>query len=284
MAKFNRNYILTVQTENGDILTVKPPFTLEFDITRNTLTSANVCSVRVYNLSQNHRNQIRFNIMDTQLFRGIELKAGYGTNLPIVFSGNINQAWSVREGVNFITAIECYDGGFAFANNQTNETFPSGTAMQTVVESMAGSLTGVTVGVVGNFPGALSRASSYSGSTLDLMRELTGGATFIDNGKVNVLGNSECLQGETLIVNADTGLLGTPVREQTLLTFDMLFEPSLVVGQQLYLQSSTEANFNGAYKVISVKHRGTISESVCGDAVTTVGMFYGTQALSTVQP
>src|ERR1017187_1050595 len=98
MDKFGRNYILTVETQNNDLLIIQPPFTVEFDITRNTLTSANVCSIRIYNLSQNNRNKIRFNIMDTGDFRSVQLQAGYGTNLPIIFSGNITQAWSVREG------------------------------------------------------------------------------------------------------------------------------------------------------------------------------------------
>lgn len=280
--KFGRNYTLTVETLNGELLIIQPPFTVEFDITRNILTSANVCSIRIYNLSQNNRNKIRFNIMDTGDFRAVQLQAGYGTNLPIIFNGNITQAWSVREGNNFITAIESFDGGFAFSNSQSNIVFPAGTAQQTVIETLAGSLPNVSIGAIGSYPGSLSRGASYNGSATDILRDLTGGGFFIDNGKANCLGDSECLEGEMLLINSSNGLLGTPVREQTIINFDMIFEPRLIVGQQIQLQSSTAQNFNGFYKVISLKHRGTISQAVCGDAITSVGMFYGTSALSTV--
>lgn len=281
-AKFGRNYILTVQTENGELLVIQPPFTVEFDVTRNTLSSANICSIRIYNLGQNNRNKIRFNKMDTGDYRSVQLQAGYGTNLPIVFSGNITQAWSVREGNNFITSIECFDAGFAFANAQTNTPFPSGTAQTTVIKTLASSLPNVTLGAIGSFPGSLTRGASLSGNTIDLLRELTGGGFFIDNGKAYCLGDSEAIQGEMLLINSESGLLGTPVREQTLLNFDMMFEPRLTVGQKIQLDSSTGGNFNGFYKIISLKHRGTISAAVCGDAITTVGMFYGNFALQIV--
>lgn len=283
MNKFLRNYSLSVETQNGETITIKPPFTIEFDITRNTLTSANVCSIRVLNLSQKNQNSIRFNIMDSGDFRSVELKAGYGPNLPVIFSGNITQAWSVREGVNSITAIECFDGGFAFANAETNEVFPSGTSQDTILRTLAGSLPNVSLGAVGSFPGSLSRGNSISGSTTDHLADLSGGGFFIDNGKAHILGDSECLEGEMLIINSQSGLLGTPVREQTILHFDMIFEPRLTVGQLIHLDSSTGKNFNGDYKIISLKHRGMISDAVCGDAITTVGMFYGTSALTTVQ-
>ena len=222
--------------------------------------------------------------MDTATYRSVQLQAGYGTNLPIIFSGNITQAWSVREGVNFITSIESFDGGFAFANGQTNTQFPSGTAFQTVVSNLASSLPGTTLGAVGNYPGSLSRGCSFSGNTANILRDITGGGFFIDNGKAHCLNDSECLDGEMVLINSASGLLGTPVRETTVLTFDMIFEPRLVVGQQIQLDSSTGANFNGFYKIISLKHRGMISEAVCGDAITTVGMWYGTSAITTVQP
>src|ERR1044071_7823759 len=98
MDKFGRNYQLSIQTQSGTTLTVGLPFTLEMDITRNTLTSANVCQLRIYNLSEVNQNQIRFNASDYGSFRQIELRAGYGEFLTTIFTGNISQAWSFREG------------------------------------------------------------------------------------------------------------------------------------------------------------------------------------------
>lgn len=280
--KFGRNYLLSVENIEGDTLFVEPPFTLEFDITRNLLSSANVASIRIFNLSAKNRNLLRKDVSDYGRLRAIELRAGYGTNLPVIFSGNVTQAWSVREGVNFITQIESFDGGFAFANGVTNEQFSTGTPVSSVIATLLNNLPGVTAGVIGSYPGTLSRGNSYNGSTTDLLATLTGGGFFIDNGKAHCLGDSECLEAEIAIINSASGLLGTPVREQTILHFPIIFEPRLAVGQIVELDSITDTNFNGFWKVISVKHRGMISESVCGDAVTDVGLFYGTKALTTV--
>ncbi len=283
MQKLGRAYTLNVGTAGGGTITVQLPFSVEFDITRNTLTSANVCSIRIYNLSQNHRNQIRFNIMDTGDYRPVVLQAGYGQNLATIFTGSITQAWSVREGVNFITTIESFDGGYAFNNGITNTTFPSGTSQKGVITNLVSSLPNVQLGAVGSYPGTLGRDNSVSGNTMDVLRDLTGGGVFIDNGYVNCLGDNECLPANGIsVIDSSSGLIGTPVREQTIVTFDMIFEPRLAVGQLILLNSSTGQNFNGYYKVISLKHRGMISGAVCGDAITSVGMFYGTAALTTV--
>lgn len=277
MDKLGRNYLLQVQTDaQGGLLTIQLPFTIEFDVIRNTLTSANVCQIRIYNLSEKNRNLIRYNASNYGEFKAVVLRAGYGQNLPSIFSGNISQAWSVREGVNFITQIECYDGGFAFANSKTNTTFQRGTPQQQVISTLAGSLPHVDLGAVGSYPGTLSRGNSYSGNTTDILREVTGGGFFIDKGKANALGSNEYIDnpGGLQLINAKSGLLNTPVLERTIVRFDMIFEPNLNIGHKIFLESFTEKNFNGEYKVTAVKHRGMISEAVCGAAITTGEFFY----------
>lgn len=278
MEKFQRNYSLRVQTDVG-YLTITPPFTIEFDITRNTLSSANVCQVRIYNLSERNRNAIRFNAYDYNNYKAIELKAGYGTNLYTVFKGNISEAWSIREGTNFITQIECYDGGFAFANGKFEGgagQFPAGTPTNAALSSMAAQLPNTSVGTIGSYPGVLARGNSYTGSITEALTQASGGGFFIDNEKVNIIGTNEYIPslGSTLIINSATGLLGTPVRERNIMHFEMLFEPALMVGEKISLQSSTASNYNGEYKVTAVKHRGMISEAVCGAVITTGEFFY----------
>ena len=273
--KFGRNYVLNVQTKSGSTITIKPPFTIEFDITRNILTSANVSSIRIFNLSANHRSQLRKNINDYGSARLIQLLAGYGQNPPVVFTGNITQAWSVREGTNFVTQVESFDGGFAFANSYTNKSFPAGTPQQTVIKGVMQDFipNGVTVGAVGSFPGTLGRGNAHNGTTVEVMKQLTGGNFFVDNGIANAIGNTEYIAGPVTTIDYSTGLLGTPIREETYINFDMLFEPRLLAGQKVYLQSVTDEFFRGDYKVVSIKHRGMISDSVCGNAITSVGVF-----------
>lgn len=303
--KFGRNYSFLAQVDDaGTQLTIEPPFTLEFDITRNILTSANVCQIRIYNLSQKNRDLLRYDFSNTSLVRPISLKAGYGNNIPAIFTGNITQAWSVREGVNFITTIECFDGGYSFVNSFSPEnlTFPAGTELETVYKTLMGYIFGTTFGAIGpayilgddNTPTTLTRSFTPDPNRpiADILNEKTGGAFFIDNGRTYILGNNECLTGQVAVINSQSGLLGTPLRENNIVTFDMLFEPGIVMRQKLQLDSLTSQNLNsfnnagesvnGFYQVVSIKHRGMISESVCGDAITTLELFFGTQAFTTV--
>lgn len=284
MDKVNRNYQLFVQDEFGASVTIKNPFSVEFDIKRNILSSANVSSLRLINLSDITRNFLRKDAYDYGLVKPILFKAGYGSNLSVCFAGNISAAWSVREGTEFITEIHSYDGGNAYSNGIVNMQFPAGASQQTVVQNLVDSLGNfnVTPGVIGQIDGTLSRTNSYSGSTTDILDNLTGGGFFIDNGKANVLADNEFIAGEIAIINAKSGLLGTPVRENLYLNLEVLFEPRLVIGQQIQLQSQTGTNFSGNYKILSLHHRGIISESVGGRAVTSVGL-WAPKAMTGVQ-
>ncbi len=291
MIKFNRQYLLTITFTNGSPpLIVQLPITMEFDITRSCLGSLNVCQIRLRNLSQNVRNQLLFNITDSKLFYGVTLQAGYGptntsysANLPIVFSGNITQAWSVREGTDFITTLECFDGGYAVNNGVTSLPVPSSSAnpttKQSVIETLAASLPTPTgapfpVGVIGSFPGTLPKGVAYNGNTYDILQDLTNRSFFIDNGVANALSEGQCFNGALPIIDDSAGLLGTPVREHTIITFDMIFEPRLQIGQLIQFSSTTgPTNFNTQYITQSIKHRGTISGAVSGDATTSTTVY-----------
>jgi hypothetical protein len=275
--KFGRNYILTVGDEDKNLVTIEPPFTIEFDITRNTLTSANVCEINIYNLSLVKRNKLKFNISNMGEFRPVVLLAGYGDQLVTIFNGNISRAASFRQGVNMITQVSCFDGGFAFVNGESNLQFPAGTPTKVVIQSLIDTLPHVdNKGVIGTYIDKIPRSASYAGNTIKNLKEITGGGFFIDNGKANALRTNEYIQQDLTpkIITSDSGLLATPVLEQTIMHFDMVFEPQLAPGNAIIMKSSTVNNFNGLYKITGVKHRGMISGAVCGTLITTGQFFF----------
>lgn len=292
LSKFGREYLLTIQTDDaGDTIKINYPITLEFDINRKLFSSLNTGHFRIYNLSQLHRNQIRFSAWNVGTYRQIQLRAGYSTslslpalaNLPVVFQGNITQASSMREGPNFITTIEALDGGFAFNNPSENgtalPTFPAGTPNQTIITTVADALPKTSLGAIGSFPGSSGTGASFIGPPQEILSQYTGGGFFIDNESVNCLNTNEVIESSNIpLINAQAGLLNTPALEQYWLYFDMIFEPRLQIGQLIALQSSTDFLFNGQAKVVSIHHRGVISGAVCGEAITTVGLDLSTQA------
>ena len=271
MDKLHRNYILKVESIAGTMITITPPFTIEFDITRNVLSSSNICSIRIYNLSKTRQGEIRKDITNYTQFRKVELFAGYGQNMPKIFSGNITQAWSVREGNNMISQIECFDGGFAYNNAKSDSVVPiANTKKVDVYKALIQTLPNVTVGKIGSYTGSIGRGQAFPGSTISNLQNELGNNFFIDNGVANILNVNECLEGKIKTINSSVGLLGTPIREQYYINFDMIFEPNVICGQKISLESSTQANFNGDYKIIAIKHRGMISDSVSGEAITSL--------------
>jgi len=301
--KFGRNYTLYVQMapetaspsfvgpvspsapNNGPFIRIELPLSVEFDITRKTLSSNSTASFRIYNLSLEKRNAIRFNFSNYGTYRQVVFKAGYGTNTPVVFQGNMTQAWSVREGVNFITQIECLDGGFAFRNGQFNNQFVQKTPQLSIIQSALSSLPHVSPGAIGpsmyttadsGIPYINLSGASYSGNTVTNILDLVPkGAFFVDREIAHCLGENEYIKsGNAININSASGLLGTPVLEETLVHFDMIFEPSLNIGYAAQLTSITGDNFNGLRKITAVKHRGIISDAVCGEAITTAEFAY----------
>lgn len=286
MDKFGRNYLLQVGTQgvgvtNQDIIAIRPPFTMEFDVTRRYGSSQNSFDIRIYNLSPKNRNKIRKDVISFQLgsedFRPISLAAGYGDNLSEIVKGNIVRAWSARESTNFITSIEGFDAGFAFANGITSTQYQKGTPNKTIIADLMQSLApyGVATGSIGNFPGSLSRANSFYGNTVDILRELTGGGFSIDNGTAHALQDNECLDDGILLINSTAGLLGTPRRETTIVYVNILFEPKVKLNQLVQLDSVTDNTFNDTYRVVSIHHKGVISEVVSGEATTELGLSIG---------
>lgn len=277
--KFGRNYSLLISRNSSgsnitDTITINPPFTLEFDIIRNTLTSANICSIRLYNLSANNRNALRRNVSSgwSEPFINVVLRAGYGTNLPIVFSGDVNEAWSVREGVNYVTELKCLDAGFAYVNAQTNLTIPSGTPYRSVIATLINSMaTYVTLGAIDPaYKGNTPKQISLTGNPIDILNQLTGYGFFIDNGVGNALTNgSYTLAYPIFTVSPASGLLNIPIIENGVVRFEMIFEPQLNIGAGIQLTSFKNAIFNGSYIVSAIHHKGIISETVCGEAITT---------------
>lgn len=279
--KFGLTYELTHIDENGNKTIIEPPFTIEFDIIRNDFSSNNLGSIRIYNLSKENRNRIRKDQRQFDIIQSVILKAGYEGQTSEIMNMTISRAWSIREGNNFITQIQCTDGGTATINSYIDKTFPSGTDQRDVLIQIGRSLQDqrIALGAVSNqYAGQkLTRANAYSGSTLELLNQISGGASFIDNSVLHILKDNENILEQTLVINAETGLLGTPIREFQYVNFEMLFEPRVNVGRLIKLESETgDLDINTLYVVKSLTHRGMISEAVASPCYTTVGCYPGT--------
>lgn len=281
MEKWTRNYVLSVQVDENakEYVDIMMPLTISFDIKRSVNSTANTASITVLNLSEDTRRKVFLDNYKFMYYKGIELRAGYGDrieNLPLIFKGNIQSAFSKRNGVDYETTIDALDGGFAYVNASSNRQFAKGTTDRQALKALTTDLKNYHIepGHLGNFNSVLPRSNAVSGSTLDLFSTFSEDNFFIDLEKMNCLLDNEGFEGNIKVIDASCGLLGSPLREEAFLTFEMIFEPRLQIGQFVEIKSQTETIYNGTCKVVGIEHSGTISDAQSGQCKTKVSLNY----------
>lgn len=278
--------------------TFQSPLTLELDVTRAMFQGLGEGVFRIFNLNESTRRDIYQDWNDQGSYRQVILRAGYRSwatvygppnpngvqnlqSLPLIFSGNIMKAASQREGSSWVTTVTAWDGGHACSQSDVNTPLaPSiGTTQQfaQLIQAMGST---VAVGYIDpNLNSDLLRGVSLVGSPWNKIQQMANAlyaTAFIDLGKVYVISNGSYipdLTGGLDIISSSTGLLDTPMKQNTKIEFPIIFEPRLKIGQQVILQSIETVN-NGSYAIAGLDHVGTISDAVGGNLRTTVYCYY----------
>src|SRR5579872_2912886 len=280
MLKLQRNYRLEVEDDLGDTQIISYPLTLDFTIERNTMASANTGDFTIFNLSQDTRNLIKKCIISLDDLRTINFFAGYGAdnpNLPLVFSGLVNSNLSTREpgSVDWMTNINAKDPGIPISGD-AGVSFGAGSMQVDNVNTLITKfMPGIELGRIGHLFDAqptLLRGNTYSGSAISVLRKITNDNFFIDNGKAYILAPNECLRSQGFdTIDASTGLLGSPSYDGVFVNVNVVFEPRIVMGQYITLNSK-ETWLNGNFKVVAYSHSGRISGSSGGECITTISL------------
>lgn len=276
--KFGRTYRLDVFTPSGKQITIEPPFSIKFGVTRNTLASANRALIESINLGPPTRNQIfkdRFSIAE---YWQVQLQAGYNKRLHEIFTGNIHEAYSVKDKTEWKTSLDCFDGMNAIQNGFTSITVEKNTPKQNYLKQIINDMPNMIAGVLGSpSEGESPRGKALMGQSSELLAQETGGKYFIDKETVNILGDNEVLPGSVIKLDPDD-LLSTPRRREAFLDMQVLFEPQVQIGR-VYEIESLEARYNGQYKIVGFNHDVEISGASAGSAITTLSLYFGAEGL-----
>jgi hypothetical protein len=261
--------------ELGQTIVIQMPTTAVFSITHDLSAVANEANVSIYGLDRSTRELIFKDILNTGLYKPISIEMGYGSQLVTVFTGNIMYCYSEREYPTVVTKINAWDGGYDILNSSSSFTLRKNQTIGDIINKISKSWIYTNPGEIGAIAQEQTESSRgvvASGNNYDLLDKYTKGRFHIDDGKMNVLKDNEVLEGLVYIINSDTGLLGTPKRYDAYVEVDMLLEPRIQQQQVVEVNSSIQSAYNGQFKVVSVKHEATISQSVCGYAKTTLGL------------
>ncbi len=279
--KLGRTYKMQVQ---GQYLKWAPqfPLTLELDVQRSTFASANKATFTLYNLQLAARRDIYFDrfVQDQRL--RVTLQAGYSAAppLPVIFQGDIRVAWTERRGVDWITQIECFDGGFAFYNAFANVALKPGWSMNSAAKAITAPMAkyGVTLGKVSTIQVSGTAPLVKVGNAWDALKSIVpgDGQLFVDNGVCNILNPEDYIVTPTIpVISSKTGLRGTPRKQGNLTTIPMIFDPQYIVGQLVALESLESWLNSPRLKVVGIHHYGKISGTQGGDLYTDLTVFSG---------
>lgn len=283
MQKLWRNYRaefeIGIKKENNERipqqeLIISLPFTLIGEVDTGISHTSNKARLQFINLSPDNRDLLYMDMWNrSNKYIRLNLYAGYGDNLPLIFRGDVFRCSSYKEGgsTEFITEMETCTGFDIFRYGYMNVTFTKGTTLEDIIKYSTNNGEYERVGYITPDILPLNRDRTFIGQPIDLIRrEYTGYSVFISNDGINILGDRDVVPGEVLIFSDDTGLLGSPRRGDGLVEWDSVFEPLVKIGQAVILNSSTLSWLNRAYKVLRVVHKFTISTTICGRATTHV--------------
>ena len=312
ISKWQRDYVLQIDgrmpqkivggksvadPENQVHHVVAMPLTLEFEIDRRMMAAAQTGHFKIYNLSEATRRDL-YHVWyesDQSFQQGISLFAGYksqGDTRNLLFSGVVFRCGSYRQGPDWITEIEAFDGGSGTMAGNVTMTIPKATNGKPVdvaelIESLTGKMPFTSFGACSSsITLAPARAISFAGSPMDLAQKLVGvgGQVFVDNRNLYTLKDNEYIEkpGATGLEVSSDNIIGSPRREGAMITVVTLLEPSVYIGAACKL-TSRDKDYNGTWQIRGVQHRGTISAAVCGTAFTTLSLWAGTAPLVAVQ-
>jgi hypothetical protein len=284
--KWLRQFWMQVQGATR-LWTITSPLTLEMDVDRGIFQSVSRFTFKVYNLGVQARSDIYLdqnNWLATP--RPIVVNAGYASwqsgygpqtpqAFPTIARGQLFQAYSTKAGPSWVTTMTGWDGGYDQANAFINVPFSKSVTFSQRVTQIAKAMPNLrSVYISPLITANVSRGATYSGKPWDILCELALFAqadVFIDLGNLYMVPKGQAvpgLSGGLNQVSTDFGLLNTPIKQQFRVSWDMIFEPRLTIGQNINLISDESEN-NGAYVLQGLSHRGIISDGVNGDLITT---------------
>ena len=276
--KFQCHYKLTLQWYENDQpmqAVITDPISIQFDISKALFQSTNVARIVVYNMDGEVRESIYQDrlVFDKTKAKKLTLEAGYGEKLTLICLGFIQECYSERQGTDFVTSIEVLDPDIL--SEYTSVTFEAGTTFEEAYKYLASQFPNLQQGERGELVGTFQTPTTFEGNSFVAINKLTGGHTFIDNGRINTLNDNETLTDYgAYLIASDTGLLETPKRREAILEITMLFEPTLRIGQMVEIKSETQSRFNGQYKINGITHKCTISGAESGTRTTTIQLVY----------
>lgn len=252
MRYFNRRVYVTLFGAGGTHK-VAPDMNIDFSVSMDIGGKANTAEVTIINLSKSTRQKIGKEFDQFQIEAGYEPPAslGGGSNVSLLFKGNIRDVVHTRRDADWSTRISCGDGDKAFRSATISKTIPAGSSVKDAVEAIQTELEkkGIERGEW-KFPDDIEekkfkRPYSMCGSCVREMNTLGRGKGFywsVQNGVTEIVPGNGYI-GDTITIGADGGMINAPQITDNGVRFEHLLEPAIKPGRRVKIVSKVlEAN------------------------------------------
>lgn len=233
-----------------------------FKVRKNLKQEPNTAEVSIYNLSPSSRSALA-----GQKNIPVRLKAGYKGSTAQLFFGELRSALTKRDGADWVTELSTGDAESArkarLAVTVGAKTTPAA-ALRAIVE---------TLGVgSGNVETALAKLTLKGVTSLGMRTVLTGSAVdrltdfcdsaglewSIQDGKVQILDKAKPLEGLSLLLSPQTGLIGSPALDADGKAHAQTLLLPVIPGQIVVIKSEA---VSGGFRVEEVEYSGATWES-----------------------
>jgi hypothetical protein len=232
---------------------VRPPFRVAFQVDKSTSGQLNKMNIVIYNLAEQNRLTV---VKDSEENKRIpiSLSVGYDGRFETIFKGSIKTGANERQGADILTKIIALDGGTDGLESFTNRTVEGGAR---AVDACLADMPNTGIGKINVRP-ILSRPKILVGNSLRLIEDTIGPGEswYIDNEQLFIVSDDEVTSNFIPVVSAATGLISTPSRESSEVTFETKINPTIKIGSRVDLRSATAPQLNGVYKVNIISYAG----------------------------
>lgn len=187
------------------------PLRVCFQIEKSGDTSSNTGTIKVWNLSRTHRSE--FEKEKCQ----VELRAGYGEQLPLVFCGYVTTVDYEKDNADRVTVINASDGLVEIKETFISVTYAANTMAKTIVDAI-GDKMGCAIVYSVEAKASLKDKSMRNGfsavghakDVLAKMCDSCGLSWSMQNGVIQIVVAGQSVSKRAYELSYKTGLIGEP--------------------------------------------------------------------------
>jgi len=230
---------------------------IAFDVKKTSESNTNTTTIKIYNLNPESRAFLE------QTDLSVILEVGYQAFesepiIEILSTGNLlrGKVKHEREAGDWVTSLEYGDGETPLQESFYNRSFVAGASLRSIIQDVARTL-GLPVNtIIGLQDRTLNSSAVFSGSSKEILDRITRDAGVewsIQDGEVVILPPAGFTLEEVIVLNENTGLIGSPIRRKTGIEFTALLNPRIRSGRRVRI---TSRDVTGEYRVRKVEFEG----------------------------